>query len=73
MVKDKTLLEKLAALEHVQWSTWAMSLIDSEPSLSKERQERWAKFFVPYEELDEETKEFDREWARRVLEIINNA
>lgn len=70
MVKDKTLIEKLAALEHEQWMAWAKTLADTE-NLSPDRIARWQAFFIPYEELDEETKEFDREWARKVLKIIN--
>lgn len=71
MVRDKTLLEKLAALEHDQWIAWAQTVADTEPNLSEGRVERWKTYFVPYEELTEEVKEFDREWARKVLNIIN--
>jgi hypothetical protein len=70
MVKDRTLLEKLAALEHAQWIAWATTILDQE-NISEERASRWAKYFVPYEELDEATKEFDREWARKAIDIIN--
>ena len=73
MVKDRTLLEKLAALEHDQWIAWAKTVAETEPNLSEGRVQRWEKYFVPYEELSEEVKEFDREWAKKVLEVINNA
>lgn len=72
MVRDKTLLEKLAALEHEQWEAWAKTILTQE-SISPERADRWQQFFVPYKELDEATKEFDREWARKVLKIINES
>jgi len=72
MVKDNRLLEKLAALEHEQWVTWAQTILSQE-TISDDRAGRWSNFFVPYEELDEETKEFDRIWARKVLEVINNS
>jgi hypothetical protein len=32
-----------------------------------ERKKRWFKMFVPYSELPEETKEYDRIWARKLL------
>lgn len=71
MVKDKTLLEKLAALEHDQWVEWASTIWATE-NISEERKQRWQKAFIPYSELSEEVKEQDRIWARKVLEVINN-
>ena len=71
MIKDNTVLERLAALEHEQWVSWATALLESE-QLSKERKIRWKKLFVPYHQLDEAVKEFDRVWARKVLETINS-
>jgi hypothetical protein len=66
----ETLLEQLAALEHEQWMKWAKELMRKE-KLSEERIARWEKdCFKPYEELTEEMKEFDREWARKVLKIV---
>lgn len=73
MIKDKTLLEKISAIEHDQWIAWAKTISETEPNISQERKDRWAQYFVPYEELTEEVKEFDREWARKVLEVINSA
>lgn len=70
MVRDETLLEKLAELEHKQWVAWATSILDTE-QISEERANRWAKYFVPYDELSEEVKEYDRIWAREVLDILN--
>lgn len=72
VVKDKTLLEKLAAVEHDQWFTWAATLLDQE-DISDDRASRWKQYFVPYEELPEEIKEHDRVWARKVIEVINNS
>lgn len=33
------------------------------------RLERWKKLWIPYEKLSEEIKEFDRDWAHRVLNL----
>ena len=63
-------LEQLADLEHQQWMAWAKALLKSEPGISKERKERWEKLFVPYSELSEDSKEQDRVYARKILEII---
>jgi len=63
-------LEELAALEHDQWVEWAKALLKSEPDISKERKERWEKLFVPYEDLSEESKEQDRVYARKILELM---
>lgn len=64
------IIEELADLEHVQWMQWAQTLMDKE-SLSAERCERWSGLMVPYAELSEEMKEYDREWARKALAIID--
>jgi hypothetical protein len=61
--------ERLAALEHEQWVKWAQSVMDSEP-ISEARRERWERFMVPYADLDEPTKDYDREWADRALVIL---
>lgn len=65
-----TLLEKLAELEHAQWSQWAKTLIETEPTLSSKRVKRWQELIVPYDFLPSEWKEFDREWAQRALKIV---
>ena len=72
MIKDNTVLEKLAELEHRQWFEWAYSIIETEPTISEERKKRWEQYFVPYEDLPENVKEHDRVWARKVLDIIND-
>ena len=63
------LLEKLAELEHTQWIDWALNLMSQE-ELSVKRQQRWKKYMVPYEELSEEIKEQDREWAKKTIQIL---
>jgi len=66
----KDLTEELASLEHDQWVEWAKNILDSE-DITAERAERWKDLFIPYAELSEEMKEKDREWARKVLKIVN--
>lgn len=66
------LLEELSSLEHDQWVSWAKSLLKSEPGISKERASRWEKLFVPYSELSEESKEQDREYARKAIGILQD-
>ena len=67
-MENTNLLEKLAELEHIQWVKWAKSIY---PEVSLIKQKRWKKFFCPYEQLEEQHKEVDREWARKVLVIID--
>lgn len=62
------LREQLAALEHEQWEKWSRTV--AEQGLTPERIERWQRYWVPYADLDEPTKDFDREWADRVLSIV---
>lgn len=61
------LIERLAALEHDQWMTWAKVVLKE---VKPERQARWNDFFVPYEFLSEKDKEMDRVWARKVIMVI---
>lgn len=61
-------LERLAALEHQQWAHWTKYMLDN---LTEENIQRWRKQIeTPYKDLTEKEKESDREWARKVLEII---
>jgi len=65
------LLEKLAELEHEQWSHWAMHMLEN---MTAENIERWRwQANTTYENLSEPEKEKDREWARKVLDAIVNA
>ena len=65
------LLEKLAALEHAQWSYWAKQILATE-NISEARSERWKiSTNMKYEDLEEDEKDFDRMWAKKVLEIVN--
>lgn len=73
--KDKppapaSLVEELSALEHEQWMAWAMSVSATE-IISQERIDRWKKCMVPYAELTEQMKDFDRIWARKAADILS--
>lgn len=61
-------IERLAALEHEQWVVWSKDLAEKE-HISPERLARWAKYWVPYEQLPEDVKDQDRELAVRILEL----
>jgi hypothetical protein len=64
------LIEKLAELEHEQWSHWTRHLLDN---LTPENIARWRRqTTTPYADLSEAEKEKDREWARRVLACMRH-
>ncbi len=67
-LEREKLLEALAELEHEQWMHWAKAVASE---VSDERRKRWERYFVPYAELPEDVKGADREWARRVLKVVN--
>jgi hypothetical protein len=76
-VKEKTLtdaeiIESLAELEHEQWMAWADTIMQTE-KISDKRFARWVSCMIPYSDLSEEMKEFDREWARKALAILKRA
>ena len=71
MTEATTLRERLAALEHEQWAHWTRYLLDH---LTPENIERWRRQIdTPYERLSEPEKESDREWADRVLKLVEAA
>ena len=65
-------VEILADLEHEQWIAWSKALAEVE-DLSEGRLERWGGYWRPYAELDDETKEHDRVWARRAIARLQAA
>jgi hypothetical protein len=68
--KEKdSLLEQLSAIEHEQWMKWAGDIIDVVPP---ELKYKWKRNMKPYQDLTEEVKEMDREWARKIIDIIEN-
>jgi hypothetical protein len=69
MRTEKELLEKLADLEHQQWIEWSKSV---STEVSKERQARWKKYWVPYSDLDEKVKEQDRVYARKIIKLLKS-
>lgn len=68
-MNEEELIEQLAELEHVKWMEWARHML-SEEAITTTRVQRWARNFVPYDELSEAEKEKDRVLARRVLRIL---
>lgn len=64
----KALLEKIAAVQHDAWMHWSQSVAGD--IKSPDRVERWKSYWVPYEQLDKKTQDLDREWAEKVMEII---
>ena len=74
MPKDNNwegMLEKLAELEHKQWIYWSQEVAFKE-KISAERKKRWMEFWIPYENLTEEAKELDRQWARKVFDLFQS-
>ena len=69
---DEEIIESLAELEHEQWMTWADTIMQTE-KISDNRFARWASCMIPYADLSEEMKEFDKEWARKALAILRKA
>jgi len=66
-LNEKGIVDVLSDLEHKQWMKWSQTVA---PEVSEERRVRWKMFWVPYEQLDEATKGFDRLWAMRVMSVI---
>lgn len=64
-------LEKLADLEHEQWIAWSKDIADTE-TINETRRQRWSELWVPYSQLTEAQKDQDREWACKVLLLLQD-
>lgn len=64
--------EDLASLEHDQWIEWSKNIASKE-KLSPDRIARWKTMWVPYDQLSEEVKDQDREWANKTIQIVLHA
>ena len=70
-IKKKKMVEELAELEHKQWMKWAKDILKTE-DITEERAKRWKEeSFKSYKDLTEEQKDMDKEWANKVLKIVN--
>lgn len=68
MTEYKILLEYLAKLEHQQWSHWTEYMFKN---LTDKNINRWNhQIKTPYNKLTEKEKESDREWAKKVIELL---
>lgn len=66
---DSSLREELADLEHKQWAHWTKYMLDN---LTDENIEKWKEQCkTPYSDLSSKEKDSDREWADKVLKVIN--
>lgn len=65
---DDSMIERLAALEHEQWTHWTRYMI---ANWSPGNRERWRQQTdTPYSELSEAEKSSDRDWAKCAIEEI---
>jgi hypothetical protein len=63
------IIEKLAELEHDQWTHWTKYFL---ANFTVENIERWKKQIeTPYAQLSEKEKQSDREWALKAFNIMN--
>jgi hypothetical protein len=67
--REFELLERLAELEHEQWAHWMNYMFANRTPENIARWKKQAK--TSYFELSEKEKESDREWARKVLQILS--
>ncbi len=65
----KKILEELAELEHEQWAHWTEYMREKHTDEDIKRWERQIE--TSYSELTEKGKDGDREWAEKVLKIVN--
>ena len=64
---NNIVVQSISDIKHTQWMSWAKTISEQEP-ISKERLE---KYFIDYDKLPEEIKEYDRKWAFKCLEVIS--
>lgn len=80
-ISEESLVEKLSDAEHKQWMYWAgavslyledaLRLPDAElRDAIKRKIDAWKANFIPYQDLKDETKEYDRVWARKAIDLL---
>lgn len=73
-IEESELREALSDLEHKQWASWVGSVIkriEDEGEISEEKIESWKDLAsTKYEDLTEEMKDLDREWADKILKLL---
>ena len=62
------MVEALSEVFHDAWMHWSKSVAGE--IKDPERVARWQTFWVPYDQLDESTKDLDREWAEEAYKLI---
>jgi hypothetical protein len=76
----KNSIEELSTLEHDQWIFWSQSVVGqilSPKNNGNETSKRfsakvksWSNYWRPYKDLIEEEKEYDRIWARKIIDKL---
>lgn len=61
------LVEDIARIEHEQWVHWSKSMAPEVPPATREK---WQKSRVDYDQLNDDIKEADRIWARKVVSLL---
>ncbi len=68
--ENMSLLERLAELEHQQWAHWTRYLMNN---FDNDHIELWDRLCdTPYINLTEQEKNSDREWARKVIGLMES-
>lgn len=68
-ISREGLIEILAGLEHEQWVLWSKSLVAA-GQVDVELSRQWKDFWCDYAALPNSAKELDREWARKVVKLL---
>ena len=63
------LIEVLAKHFHGAWMSWSQTIANEE-DISGDRHARWEQYWVPYDELDDDVQDTDREFAEDALEDL---
>jgi hypothetical protein len=61
------LVEALATIEHEQWMHWSHAVA---AEVAASTRAKWQRSWVEYAGLNDEMKEADRVWARRVVTLL---
>ena len=72
-LEEIDVIDRISEIIHEAWTEWSKSVSDIEYFAQLIlKVDRWEELWIPYEQLSDEMKEKDREWARKIIIALDH-